>query len=170
MTTDGGWYVRQRPDAARAVRALPDRAARVAVAHVEARAAGKRLTADIRTMEHYANLLVKSIFLENMALAFFLGHVLVSRLLEEGRDRARTRRRGRVRPGADGAAQQPDPAPPAGRGRARLGAPGAGEGRPRLPGVHPVHQHDRGGDADRRDGGRPLRARGSTRRSACSCR
>ena len=45
----------QRPDAARAVRALPDRAAGLAAAHVEAGAAGKGLTGR-STMEHYLNL------------------------------------------------------------------------------------------------------------------
>ena len=38
----------QRADAARAVRAVPDRAARLAAAHVEAGAAGKGLTASSR--------------------------------------------------------------------------------------------------------------------------
>ena len=42
-------------------------------------------------MEHYLNLAVKAIFVENMALAFFLGHVLVPRRVEEGRDGDRPR-------------------------------------------------------------------------------
>ena len=67
LVQDGGWYVRNglmllAPSALFIV-AL----ARLAAAHAEARAAGKK------TMEHYANLLVRSVFMENMALAFFLG-------------------------------------------------------------------------------------------------
>ena len=42
-------------------------------------------------LEHYLNLGVKAIFVENMALAFFLGMCSFLAVLQEGRNRSRPR-------------------------------------------------------------------------------
>ena len=114
----------QRPDAAGAVGAVPDRAADLGAAHLEARAAGSQGTGvrDGTLPEHRHPLDLP----REHGARLLPRHVLVPRLLEEGRDRHRPGRRGGLRAGADRAAEQPDPALPARRRRARR------PGRPAL--------------------------------------
>ncbi len=152
LVKDGGWYVPERPDAARAVGVLPDRAADLGAARVEAASCRRRT----RRWSTTLNLAIRSIFLENMALAFFLGmcsFLACSKKVETA-----------IGLGLAVIFVQVLTVPLNNlllhylleRGRARVDQPGARVGQPEFPVVHPVHRHDRGGHADRRDGGRPL--------------
>jgi Na+-transporting NADH:ubiquinone oxidoreductase subunit E len=74
-------------------------------------------------MEHFLNLMVRAIFLENMALAYFLGmcsYLACSKKMETA---IRPRPRRGLRPDADGALEQHPDAQPARRGGARLAQP-----------------------------------------------
>ena len=107
-------------------------------------------------MEHFANLAIRSIFLENMALAFFLGmcsFLACSKKVETA-----------IGLGAAVVFVQVLTVPLnnlllhylLAEGALAWVSPVAGDGQPQLPVVHPVHRHDRRGHADRRDGRRPL--------------
>ncbi len=110
-------------------------------------------------MEHYLSLAIKAIFVENMALAFFLGMCSFLAVLEEGRDGDRPRRRRDLRADGHRAAQQPDLRLPPQGGRARLGRRFPGRLRPLASsGFSAYIGTHRGHGADRRDGARSLRA------------
>ena len=87
LVKDGGWYEPNGLLLLPPVGVLSDRPADLGVANVEAGAAGETgfrdcsgepqrlgaLTGLKSDMEHYSSLFVRSVFIENMALAFFLG-------------------------------------------------------------------------------------------------
>ena len=59
-------------------------------------------------MEHYANLAVKAIFVENMALAFFLGMCSFLAVSRQVKTALGPGAGGRLRAGDHGADEQPD--------------------------------------------------------------
>ena len=121
-------------------------------------------------MQHYADLLVKSIFLENMALAFFLGmcsFLACSKKVDTA-----------LGLGVAVVFVQVLTVPLnnlilhylLAEGALAWIHPALATDRPGLPVVHPVHQHHRSSHADRGDDASTASRRSSTRRWACSCR